>query len=193
MGYCTVCGYEYKPGITSCPDCGAELMPGERAVCPECGEEITQEVTACPHCGILLGWGPKDEEDLKCAVHGDVPAVGCCVICGIPLCSACARKRQGKIFCQSDYDLKVAFDWVAVYSAATRYEAEMVKANLESARIPAMILSQSDRMYYTTLGDLAVTEVMVPKDSLAEAKRFLEAVQTARDDEPLLPDTDDES
>ncbi|MDH3252769.1 MAG: DUF2007 domain-containing protein, partial [Ignavibacteria bacterium] len=153
----------------------------------------TQEVASCPHCGILLGWGPKEEEDLVCATHGEVRAMGCCVICGTPLCGDCARKRQGKIFCQGDYDLKVAFDWVAVYSAGTRYEAEMVKANLESARIPAMILSQSDRMYYTTVGDLAVTEVMVPKKDLAEAKRFLRAVETARDEQDGSSDTDDES
>jgi predicted negative regulator of RcsB-dependent stress response len=81
------------------------------------------------------------------------------------------------MFCQSDFELKVAFDWVAVYSASTPYEAHMVKANLESANIPAMVLSQSDRMYYMTLGNLAVAEVMVPKTSYEEAKQFLQALE----------------
>jgi hypothetical protein len=58
------------------------------------------------------------------------------------------------------------------------YEAEMIKTNLESAGIPAMVLSQSDRMYFTTLGDLAVTEVMVPKNEAEEAARYLAAVET---------------
>jgi len=126
---------------------------------------------------LLVGLGLGKEEDVHCATHPSVLAVGSCVICGIPVCGECAHKRQRKIFCQSDSDLKVAFDWVAVYSASTPYEAHMVKANLESANIPAMVLSQSDRMYYMTLGDLALAEVMVPKTSFMEAKRFLHALE----------------
>lgn len=27
MPYCPICRYEYSPGIRTCPDCGAELVP----------------------------------------------------------------------------------------------------------------------------------------------------------------------
>jgi len=83
---------------------------------------------------------------------------------------------MGKIFCDNDEHLKMAFDWVAVCSANTADEAEMIRANLEGAGIHAMVFSQSDRMFFTTLGDLAVNEVMVPKSSLEEAKEYLTSV-----------------
>jgi hypothetical protein len=72
------------------------------------------------------------------------------------------------------------FDWVAVWTASTPYEAQMIKANLEGAGIPTTVLSQHDRVYYTTAGDLAVNEVMVPKGFLESARKYLEAMGMER-------------
>lgn len=176
MPYCPQCGYEYVAGAKFCPDCQTALAEGEQVFCSSCNERITPGATFCPHCGVLLT--PQDElpKPIRCEVHKGTPAIGACVVCGKPVCGVCAVRRMGKIFCDNDEHLKMAFDWVAVCSANTADEAEMIRANLEGAGIRAMVFSQSDRMFFTTLGNLAVNEVMVPKSSLEEAKEYLTSV-----------------
>ncbi len=171
MAYCTSCGYEYQPGVSVCPDCGQPLVTGDRYDCPGCGEIVVGTPMGCPNCGILLIRFAR--KNITCAKHQESPAIGFCVVCGTPLCKECSRTRQGKILCDNDLHMKLAFQWASVYSTSSAYEAEMVKANLESIHIPVTILSQNDRMYITTLGDLAVTEVMVPRTMLAKAEEFI--------------------
>jgi len=177
MPYCRECGYEYVVGATVCPDCRTTLVAGEPIRCESCDELIEEEATFCPHCGVLLGWSAEGSMDIRCETHKEDEATGRCVVCGKTVCLSCAVTKQGRMFCSNDEHVKMAFDWVAICSTSTQYEAEMIKANLESAGIPATVFSQSDRMYFTTVGDLAVTEVMVPKDEAEEAARYLAATE----------------
>jgi hypothetical protein len=181
MPYCKECGYEYAAGIRVCPDCQAPLVEGEQALCDSCEEPIVGEATFCPHCGVLLGWSAEAIKDIMCATHVERPAVGRCVICVTPVCAKCAVKKQGKHFCSNDEHVKMAFDWAVACTTGTQYEAEMIKANLEGAGIAAMVFSHSDRMFPSTIGNLAEIEVMVPKDSLVQAKNYLREVTTSRD------------
>jgi hypothetical protein len=176
MPYCPQCGYEYIPGAKFCPDCQSPLAEGEQLFCNSCNEPITGGVTFCPHCGVLLALADKAPRRIMCDVHKYTPAVGACVVCGKPVCEMCAVKKLGKLFCDNDEHVKMAFDWVALCSTSTQDEAAMIKANLEGAGIEALVFSQSDRMFFTTVGDLAVNEVMVPKRSLDEAQQFLRSI-----------------
>lgn len=185
MPYCAQCGYEYKPGIQVCPDCNAPLQEKQPAVCAACGEPVTDEATFCPHCGVMLE-GPREAmESLVCASHPDRPAAGSCVICRRMLCSDCARFRNGRFFCNNDEHVKAAFNWVVACTTSTEYEAEMIRANLEGAGIGAFVLPQRDRMYVTTVGDLSVTEVMVPRESLEEARAYVRSLDSG--DPPTTP------
>ncbi|MFN0158073.1 MAG: putative signal transducing protein [Bacteroidota bacterium] len=177
MPYCTKCGYEYLKDITRCPDCEEALKPGERVFCASCGEDVGEEAAFCQHCGVLSEWVDMDERPILCDLHRETEAVGCCVICRKSLCVECAITKAGRLYCVSDQNVKSAFNWVVACTTGTMYEAEMIKANLEGAGIATMVLSQNDSTYVTTLGDLSVTEVMVPGEHLDEAKRFLRAVE----------------
>lgn len=173
MPYCRKCGYEYVAGVTVCPDCSTPLTPEEPVLCDRCGEEVEPDDRFCGHCGVLR------EGEAACAVHPDAAAVGCCVICETPLCGDCARERNGRFFCSDDEHLKAAFHWVSACTVPTEYEAEMIRSNLESAGIAAIVLRQSDSMYVTSVAGLAVTEVMVPVESLEDARAFLRSADTA--------------
>ncbi|RMD48790.1 MAG: hypothetical protein D6830_06165 [Ignavibacteria bacterium] len=59
-------------------------------------------------------------------------------------------------------------DWKIVYITDKDYEAEMFKANLESADIEVRILGQKDRNY-PTVGDLAIIKILVKKNDADDA------------------------
>lgn len=171
MKHCKQCRYEYEDRMTACPDCGSELAPGPMVVCAQCNEPVGADALFCPHCGAI-------RNTLVCDTHEGRPAVGRCVVCGRILCNSCVRTRNGRMFCDNDEHVKTAFNWVRVHTAGTEYEAEMLRTNLESAGIPAMVLHQRDSMYVTTLAGLAVLEIMVPRESVEEAARFLQTLDT---------------
>lgn len=175
MAYCEACGFEYRTALPACPDCGQPLVAGRLVTCPACGEEILEEDASCPHCGELLRGG--DVPVPSCDAHPGVAAVARCVICELPLCAACVERRGGKALCSDHVGERTAFDWVSVRCASSPIEAELLRASLEAAGIPATLLSQSDSMYVVTVGDLAVTEVMVPKGSIGEAREILRLLE----------------
>ena len=178
MPYCSECGYEYREGTSVCPDCRNPLTPGVRLVCSVCSEPVGPGSTFCTHCGAIQAGALSGAALPRCEEHRDRPAAGCCVICRRVLCRACSRMRNGRMFCDNDEHVKSAFRWVVAATRTTVYEAEMIRANLEGAEIPSMLLPQADRMYVTTVGDLAVVEVMVPAESLEEAQDFIRALES---------------
>lgn len=64
-------------------------------------------------------------------------------------------------------------DWIVVYTTSLDYEAEMLKGNLESAGISAMILSQKDSSFPTP-GDLSIIKLLVKKEDAESAIAFLD-------------------
>ncbi len=68
-------------------------------------------------------------------------------------------------------------DWVIVYTCSEEYEAEMLKANLESAEIESLIWSQKDRNF-PAYGDLSVIKVLVKKKDIGEAIEIIEDINS---------------
>lgn len=63
-------------------------------------------------------------------------------------------------------------DWVIVYTCYERYEADMMKSNLESAGIEAIILQQSDKSF-PLVGDLTMVKLLVKKIDAEDAMDFI--------------------
>ena len=100
-------------------------------ICPRCEVEFVEGVTTCSDCGTEL----------------------------VPL---------------EDFELNLVHheDWTTIYSTDVRYEAEMLKANLEGANIKSIILSQKDRNYPVT-GDLAVIKLLVKKEDMEDSLKII--------------------
>jgi hypothetical protein len=67
--------------------------------------------------------------------------------------------------------------WALVYTTNTTFEAEMFKANLESAGIPTQILSQVDTTRMFTVGELAIVKIYVLSPYVADAMQIIEAIE----------------
>lgn len=182
MPFCPNCGYEYENGFKDCPDCQYPLEEGEPVFCFNCNELLSSGVLFCPNCGYLQSEFLGEDEDLMCETHSNVEATGICVICAKAVCSDCAVEHNGRLFCNKDEHIKISENWVVVFTTNIEYEAEMVKANLEGAGIPCLVFSQRDHAYCITIGDMAIVNVMVRKENLAEAEEYLKNIDLFSDE-----------
>jgi hypothetical protein len=77
----------------------------------------------------------------------------------------------------SDEQYDNEIQWVNVYTTNTELDANMYKANLEGAGIPAQVLLQVDSMRQLTLGDLAIAKIFVPSEQVVEAQEIIKAIE----------------
>jgi hypothetical protein len=74
-------------------------------------------------------------------------------------------------------DIRRDYPWVRVYTTNTELDAEMFKANLESADIPTRILSQIDSTRMFTVGALALVKIYVRSRDVADAVEIIRAIE----------------
>jgi hypothetical protein len=67
-------------------------------------------------------------------------------------------------------------NWEIVYTSSQVYEVDMIKNNLESAGIKAVVLSQKDRNYPAP-GDFSVVKLLVRKEDVRDAVAFIQKVK----------------
>ena len=99
---------------------------------------------------------PKCEYEYK-------DGIGECADCGAELIPT--AEFEGKLVHPSD--------WVIVFTCSENYEAEMLKSNLEGAKIKSLILGQKDRSF-PGVGDLAVIKLLVKKSDADMAVKIIE-------------------
>jgi len=75
-------------------------------------------------------------------------------------------------------------NWVVVYTATSESEADLIKGKLESAGVSAVVLSQQDHSFYTTMGELALVRVLVAKSEYTKAQEFLKKEGITPESEP---------
>jgi len=77
---------------------------------------------------------------------------------GITVCPDCNTQLISK----EEYEGKLLHpeDWVIVYSCSDMIEADMLKANLEGAKIEVLVLNQNDSSF-PAVGDLSVVKILV--------------------------------
>lgn len=74
-------------------------------------------------------------------------------------------------------------NWVCVLEKSTKLEIELAKNYLSSLRIPSNILSKQDTAYSLTVGDMAKAYLYVPVEFEAEARKALDDLQNAGNEE----------
>ncbi|TAL67036.1 MAG: hypothetical protein EPN82_15805 [Bacteroidetes bacterium] len=102
---------------------------------------------------------------MKCQVcNSDINEVSTCPVCGAEIEPENINLKH--------------YPWLLVYTTNTLIDAEMFKANLESADIPVHILSQIDSTRQLTIGDLAIVKIYVPSIYESDAKAIIEQIES---------------
>ncbi len=79
--------------------------------------------------------------------------------------------------------------YVPAYAAAGMIEANLVRAVLEAAGIPALVYGESAATAYGfTVGDMGRVDIWVPRERQAEALEIIERMNTPEEDEGSDPD-----
>jgi len=100
-----------------------------------------------------------------------------CPICNseieaVTVCPVCSTEIE-----LENHDWK-QYPWLLIYTTNTLIDAEMFKANLESADIPVQILSQIDSTRQLTIGDLAIVKIYVPCIYETDAKAIIGQIES---------------
>lgn len=93
---------------------------------------------------------------------------------GISVCSDC-----GAVLVTTDNfegNLVHNSDWIVAYTTDVMYEAEMYKANLESAGIETTILGQKDKSFPMP-GDLSVIKLLIKKSDFLSAQSIFRDIE----------------
>jgi len=93
---------------------------------------------------------------------------------GVTICPDCGTALVDKKHFEKPKELSES-DWEVVFTSNKDYEVEMMKDNLESAGMEANILSQLDRNFPAP-GDFTVIKLLVKKNDVKEALKFIEQV-----------------
>jgi hypothetical protein len=103
-----------------------------------------------------------------------------------PYCSALIQNESqsiciecGKVIDMEDVEKK-SYPWAQVYTTNTLIDAEMFRQNLESAGIPAQILSQIDSTRNFTLGELAIVKIFVPEPYFNHALDIIKEIERSK-------------
>jgi hypothetical protein len=97
-----------------------------------------------------------------------------------PICLNQAGNVSLCPYCGSRLEVDLSggiIDWEVIYTTNDLIEAQMYKANLESAEIPAHIHSQFDTSRMLMVGALAVVKILVPRPYSAEARELIELIE----------------
>ncbi len=74
-------------------------------------------------------------------------------------------------------------DWIVVQEYGTDFEADILRDRLDDAGIPAVVLSQRDHAHSLNVGTISSVKVMVPEDSIEEARRLVADIEPVSDEE----------
>jgi RNA polymerase subunit RPABC4/transcription elongation factor Spt4 len=105
----------------------------------------------------------------------------------MPVCPNCRYEYKEGIKICPDCGMELVdelteAEWVIVYTSDKEYEIQMMKDELESAEIKAMILSQKDSNFPVT-GDLAVVKLLVQKEDAESALSYINDLKNSKKNE----------
>lgn len=148
--------------------------------CDKCSELIEQQTVVCVECGSLQRL-PAGMEAVECENHPDERAVGCCVVCGKPVCGDCATGNDARLFCDDPEHERLSEEWEALTKTDSQFEADMIAANLKQRGFEPRVYPHGDHIAMSWFPELRCVRVMLLKQRIAEGRETLSFLGLAGD------------
>jgi len=93
---------------------------------------------------------------------------------GIEVCPDCGYELVEKK--QFEEHMIDPEDWISIFETSERYEAQMLKSNLDGAGIESLIIDQKDRNF-PAMGDFSLIRLVVKKDDEETARQIIQDIE----------------
>ena len=151
-------------------------------ICKNCSAQLHAEQKVCGMCGLFIDANAEHSAGMECETHPNRRAVGLCIVCGRPVCSACVVKHTGRIVCQDPEHRRMLQEWSVIHQPDTEFEADAFERNLADGGIEAKTFSIQSHVATHWLNENRVL-VFVRKTEMEKAKALLEELHLIGHDE----------
>lgn len=104
--------------------------------CPHCGEFVQAESEFCVICGEIF------EENVFCAEHHNVPAIGVCIICSVPFCKKCGTRIGDHYLCFRHSEYEIYEGMARIYGSSEAVKVDLAKDALEKCGFHPYVYSR---------------------------------------------------
>lgn len=146
-----------------------------------CGSPVNHLDDFCPRCGALL------QEEVHCSRHSPQKALGVCIICAKPFCSACGGWSGSLFMCNEHQGYEVIEGMARVFGGNDSVQVEYAKNCLEkndlhpfffSRKASPISLDGPDYSLFRSSGEfdghiINEYKVMVPCQEVMKAEEVL--------------------
>lgn len=137
--------------------------------CDRCGHSFDPNAALCGSCGNIRPGGST----VGCEQHVGADAVGCCVVCGKPMCGDCATWTGSAFLCDVPAHRDFADNWSVAAECVSVFEADMIATNLRQGGFSPMIFSPGDHAAAYWHPGLATARVFVRSEDHQRARALL--------------------
>jgi hypothetical protein len=141
--------------------------------CETCSVQLPPGNIFCSACGSVAAPGGEIHLQVECETHPNQHAVGCCVICGRPVCATCRVAASGKILCRDPEHSIMLQEWCILRQPESEFEADGLVRNLADGGIEAKSFSLHDHVSAHWLKEIRVV-VFVKKKEYEKAQNLLQ-------------------
>ena len=113
---------------------------------------------------------------MGCEQHEGVDAVGCCFVCGKPLCGDCAAWTGSVFLCNEPSHREIADGWEVIARCSSVFEADMLATNLRQAELLSKVFTPGNFTVAFWHPELSEARVFVRREDHKNARRVLETL-----------------
>jgi hypothetical protein len=136
--------------------------------CVHCSHEIRSVEDACAWCGR---W--QNGHMPMCETHSTTPSIGLCVVCARPLCGDCARRENGRLFCDDPAHPAFMADHTLVATFESEFDADWLMMHLRRAGIPATAFAFREHVSSWWFPLAGGVRVFIPSSNVEAARTLL--------------------
>lgn len=144
--------------------------------CEKCSSVLGDQADMCVVCGSLPEPPGTPGKSVECENHQDEKAIGCCVVCGKPVCGDCSTSRNEKLFCDEPEHELLLEEREVLAVTGSKSEAAMIEVNLKQQGFDPRVFPRDDHVAVFWFPRLRCFRILLPKEEVKKGKEVLSSL-----------------